>query len=183
MSRVGVRPVPLPDGVKVSFPAGQVQIEGGNGKLTVAIPPNIRVEYSAENKALVVKRESQDRQARADHGTIRAHLANAVRGVTQGFQKDLRLSGVGYTAALQGGKLSLSLGFSHPVQVAIPLGLTVTLADPTLISIRGADRQRVGQFAAQIRAYRPIEPYNLKGIRYSDEIVKKKQGKTFVSGA
>jgi large subunit ribosomal protein L6 len=183
MSRIGRRPIDIPDDVKVSVSPNHVSVEGPQGKLTRAVLRYVKVVHDAAKKKLKVERASDVEQARMNHGTMRAHLANMLAGVSKGFEKNLRISGVGYGAKVAGTKIVLTLGYSHPVEMDIPQGLKVTCPSAETISVRGADRQIVGHFSALIRAKRPVEPYNLKGIKYEDEVVKKKAGKTFVSGA
>lgn len=183
MSRVGSQPVRIPDGVKVRIEPGRVEVEGPKGRLERPILPGIGLRHDAASNCLRVERGEDSPQARCNHGTFRAHLANMVQGVTRGFEKRLRISGVGYGARMEGRTLVMTLGFSHPVRMEVPSDLQVETPSADLVVVRGIDRQRVGQFAADVRAKRPVEPYNLKGIKYEDEVVKKKAGKTFVSGA
>jgi len=181
MSRLGKRPIVIPGGVKVTVSGRTVAAEGpvGKGELTLPAEVSARVEEGR----VVVSGGRQTKLQRMLWGTWRSHVANLVEGVARGYQKDLEISGTGYQARVQGDKLVLMLGFSHPVEMAIPKGLSVTCPNPTLVSVRGIDRQKVGQFAAEVRAKRPVEPYNLKGIKYRDETVRRKAGKTFVTGA
>jgi len=181
MSRLGKTPIAIPDKVNVTVAAGKVQVEGPLGKLSLPLPE--RISVAVDGKVIHVAREGNDKQRKAAHGTTRAHLANMVRGVAQGFEKTLDITGVGYSASVQGDALRLVLGYSHPIDLKIPAGLKVECPSPTAVVVKGSDRQQVGQFAAVTRRTRPVEPYNLKGIKYRNEIVKKKAGKTFVTGA
>ena len=175
MSRVGRRPVELPKGVDLSQAAGVLKIKGPKGELSLNLHPQIEVSV-AEGKALVAVR-SPSRTASAVSGTTRALLANMVSGVTKGFERKLELVGVGYRAQAQGRKLNLTLGFSHPVSFPVPAGVTVETPSQTEIIVKGADRQQVGQVAADIRGFRPPEPYKGKGVRYANERVVLKEAK------
>ncbi|MEX1009782.1 MAG: 50S ribosomal protein L6 [Chthoniobacterales bacterium] len=177
MSRIGNQPVTLPAQVKVNLsPDRSVQVEGPKGKLSWRLPAGI--EGKVEGNTLVLQRQSESRQVRALHGLSRALLNNMVTGVSAGFTRNLEIQGVGFKAAVQGEKLNLSLGFSHPVAFEIPKEIKITVNDNTKLVIEGIDRQLVGQVAANIRAYYPPEPYKGKGVRYSDEVVRRKEGKT-----
>lgn len=174
MSRVGKRPVPVPSGVSVEQSGCDLQVSGPKGSLTGRMPASIDVRV--EGGEVVVARQNDRQPTRAAHGLARALVANMVRGVTEGFTRELEIQGVGYRAEASGQALKLSLGFSHPVTVPVPTGLKVSVAD-NKIRIEGADKQLVGQFAADVRGLRPPEPYKGKGIRYSDEQVRRKVGK------
>ena len=177
MSRIGKTPITLPSTVKVTLDqSGQVTIEGAKGKLQWELPKGITA--SIEGTILTVTRANEERALRALHGLSRALLNNMVTGVTLGFRKDLEIQGVGFRAAVKGDKLDLSIGYSHPVLFPIPKEIKVAVTDNTKISIEGIDKHLVGQVAADIRAYYPPEPYKGKGIRYSDEQVRRKEGKT-----
>ena len=179
MSRIGKKPIPLPDGVKVNVADRAVTVEGKLGKLAVhAIGPEIDVEVDDDGKTIVCTRKSEDREIRAYHGLTRALINNMVVGVTQGYEKKLEIQGVGYLGAIQGDMLQLRVGFANEVHKKIPKGLTVTCPDQTHIVIKGTDKQQVGQFAAEVRAVRKPEPYKGKGIRYDGEQVRRKAGKT-----
>ncbi len=180
MSRIGIKPVDLPKQVKVSLSAGLIVVEGPKGKVNQRLHPDMKVKVEGEK--ITVERPSDSRLHRALHGTTRVLIRNAVHGVVTGYSRSLTINGVGYNAKVQGKELTINLGFSHPVKMTIPDGLTVTTPSPTVIEVTGADRQLVGHFSALIRGKRPPEPYNLKGIKYTDEVIKKKAGKTFVSG-
>jgi len=175
MSRIGKQPIPLPSAVKVNVLEGLVEVQGPKGKTVTAVPAGITCKV--DGGILVVTRLEDTKQGRAFHGLTRALLANAVRGVSEGYKKELDIVGVGYKAALDGKKLNLSLGFSHPVEFPIPEGITITVEKNTHLTVTGHDRQQVGQVAAQIRAYRKCEPYKGKGVQYSDETVVRKAGK------
>ena len=177
MSRIGNQPVTLPAKVKVNVnPDRSVQVEGPKGKLSWRLPAGI--EGKVEGETLVLQRLSESRQVRALHGLSRALVNNMVTGVSAGFPRNLEIQGVGFKAAVQGEKLNLSLGFSHPVVFDIPKEIKITVNENTKLVIEGIDRQLVGQVAANIRAYYPPEPYKGKGVRYSDEVVRRKEGKT-----
>jgi large subunit ribosomal protein L6 len=183
MSRLGRKPITIPDGVKIAVQDSAVKVEGPKGKSSLRLHPAITVKVDAAKKQVVVERTGELREIRAMHGTTRSLIANMFTGVTAPYEKKLEIVGVGYNAKIQGKDLVLLLGFSHPVQVPVPEGLTVSCPSPTQIAINGCDKRQVGQFAAEIRAIRPPEPYNLKGIKYLGEIVRRKAGKTFVTGA
>jgi len=177
MSRIGKKPITLPDKVKLNVtPAGGINVEGPKGKLTWTLPPAIKARV--EGSSVIFDRQNETRQVRALHGLSRALVSNMVTGVSTGFSKDLEIQGVGFKAALQGEKLNLSLGFSHPILFPIPKGIKITVTDNTKIKIEGSDRQVVGQVAADIRGYYPPEPYKGKGVRYAGEQVRRKEGKT-----
>ena len=177
MSRVGVKPISLPEKVTVKNDGGVVTVEGPKGKLSFSLPAGI--ELSNEDNKLTVTRNSEtSRQLRALHGTARAIVNNMISGVTKGFVKDLEIQGVGFRAAVKGKDLDLSLGRSHPLLHPIPDGLTVTVTDNTKIKVEGIDKQMVGQFAAEVRGFYPPEPYKGKGVRYVGEHVRRKEGKS-----
>ncbi len=184
MSRIGKQPVPLPSGVKLSQTKEnnliRVLVEGPKGK--VSFPFRQAVGIAVEGNQVKISRGGEEAFHRAYHGTVRALIANMVKGVSQGFEKKLEIEGVGYNAKVEGKKLVLQMGFCHPVTLMIPVGLTIEAAKPTALSIKGADKQLVGEFAAEIRKVRPPEPYKGKGIRYSDERITRKAGKAFGSG-
>lgn len=175
MSRIAKNPVTVPAGVEVSIGDDQISIRGPLGVLTQRLTQYVRILY--EDGKLRVMATDDSRTARAMSGTTRALLANMVQGVSKGFEKRLALVGVGYRAQAQGNKLTLSLGFSHPIEHTMPEGIKVETPSQTEIIIKGADKQKVGQVAADIRAYRPPEPYKGKGIRYADETVILKETK------
>jgi large subunit ribosomal protein L6 len=173
MSRVAKKPVELPQGVTATVAAGSVTLKGAKGTLSVALAEGISVEQVKQT--LTVKAGSPLHQPTA--GATRAHLANVVLGVTKGFERKLELVGVGYRATLQGKVLNLTLGFSHPVVFAVPDGITIETPSQTEIVVKGTDLQKVGQVAAEIRGYRPPEPYKGKGVRYAGEKIELKEAK------
>ena len=175
MSRVGKMPVTIPTGVDVSVKADQISVKGAGG--TLSLVQSALVKVSNEGGKLSFTPVNESREANAMSGTMRQLVNNMVVGVSKGFEKKLSLIGVGYKAQAQGAKLNLAVGYSHPVNIDMPAGITVATPTPTEIVIKGADRQRVGQIAAEIRAVRPPEPYKGKGIRYSDETVTIKETK------
>ena len=181
MSRIGRQPITLPAGVSVKSAARTVTVEKGKASLTQPLPEGITCKV--EGGAVTFARTGDDRRLRALHGLTRALVANAVRGVSEGFTRDLEIVGIGYKAQLAGRTLQLSLGYSHPVDYAIPDGIEIAVDKQVRLSIRGADRQMVGQVASEIRGLRPPEPYKGKGIKYSDEVIKKKAGKAGKTGA
>jgi large subunit ribosomal protein L6 len=182
MSRLGKKPVELPEKVKVTVSGQTVSAEGPAGRSSVTLHPDVSANV-VDGKRVVVAVSGTDKAHKMLWGTWRSHLANLLEGVSKGYEKGMEISGVGYNAKVQGDKLILVLGFSHPVEMTIPKGLTVACPSPTTISIKGVDRQVVGEFAAEVRGKRPAEPYNLKGLKYKDEVVRRKAGKTFVTGA
>jgi large subunit ribosomal protein L6 len=175
MSRIAKAPVELPQGIEFSQQGNVVTIKGSKGSLTHEV--NTEVELTQEDGALNLAPRSRSRFAMAVTGTTRALLANMVKGVTDGFERKLELVGVGYRAQAQGNKLSLSLGFSHPVVYEMPEGVSVETPSQTEIVVKGSDKQKVGQAAAEIRRFRPPEPYKGKGVRYADERVQLKEAK------
>ena len=175
MSRVAKAPVELPSGVEFSLSGSTVTMKGSKGTLTLELNPE--VELKREDNTLTVMPRSGSRFATAVAGTMRSLLANMAKGVTEGFERKLELVGVGYRAQAQGNKLKLTLGFSHPVEHVVPEGVSVETPSQTEILVKGADKQKVGQVAAEIRGYRPPEPYKGKGVRYSDERVVIKEAK------
>jgi large subunit ribosomal protein L6 len=175
MSRVGKMPVAVPQGVDVAIKEDQISVKGTGGTLSLATNELVKVTNEGGKLTFVAANES--REANAMSGTMRQLVNNMVQGVTKGFEKRLTLVGVGYKAAIQGGKLNLSVGFSHPVNVDMPAGIKFETPAPTEIVVKGADRQRVGQLAAEIRAVRPPEPYKGKGIRYANEKIVIKETK------
>ena len=175
MSRVGKMPIAVPQGVDVKITPEAVTIKGSLGSLS--LPANGLVTVTQDGATLKVAPANASAEANAMSGTFRALLNNTVNGVSKGFEKKLEITGVGYRAALQGKNLQLALGYSHDVVYAIPEGITITVPKPTEINVAGIDSQRVGQVAAEIRSYRPPEPYKGKGVRYSDEFIFRKEGK------
>ena len=185
MSRIGKRPVIIPKGVTAKLEGNFISVKGPKGdlKLEVAGPryQNVSVNVSPEN--VTVTRKTDERPGRTEQGLIRALIQNMVIGVTEGYTKQLDVVGVGYKADLKGKVLNLSLGFSHPVDYPIPVGINMTVDKQTRITITGADKQLVGEVAASIRRIRPPEPYKGKGVRYADEVVRKKVGKAAASSS
>ena len=177
MSRIGKSPVQIPKGVKIAVDAGVIKVEGPLGKLEHRPHPAVAVAVDAAAGSVSVTRGDDTRTARSVHGLTRALVANMVEGVSKGYEKKLEIVGVGYLAAIQKNMLQLRVGFANELQVPIPAGLTVTCPDQTHISIKGIDKQLVGQFAAEVRALRKPEPYKGKGIRYENEQVRRKAGK------
>lgn len=177
MSRIGKKPIPVPSGVEVSTPAGEVVIKGKGGELRKALHPSIQIVI--ENGAVVVTPKHKTRLARALWGTYASHVKNMMQGVSTPFRKVLQIEGIGYRAELSGKNLKLSVGFSHPVMVEVPDGITAAV-DKNLITVTGPDKEKVGQFAANIRAVKKPEPYKGKGIRYEGEVVRQKAGKKAV---
>lgn len=175
MSRVGKMPIALPKGAEVSIAAGLITVKGPLGVLTQALNGLVKIEN--DNGVLKFAPANESREANAMSGTLRALVSNMVNGVTKGFEKKLSLVGVGYRAQAQGDKLNLSLGFSHPVVHQMPAGVKCETPSQTEIVIKGIDKQRVGQTAAEVRAYRSPEPYKGKGVRYADEVVTLKETK------
>lgn len=175
MSRIGKLPVPIPDGVSVAFEGQTVKVRGRLGELAQTLPRE--VEAMLDDGKVVVRPRDESKRARAMWGLSRSLVANMVTGVSQGFTRELEISGVGYRAQAEGKILNLQLGFSHDIKYAVPPDIEIATPQPTKIVVRGADKQRVGQVAAEIRAFRKPEPYKGKGIRYSDETVLRKEGK------
>ncbi len=176
MSRIGKQPVAVPPKVKVEIKGRKVFVEGPKGKLDHELPA--RTSIKLENGNLVVSRDGDDAQAKALHGLSRALINNMVKGVSDGFVKKLEIQGVGFKAAVVSGTVNLSLGYSHPLNYPIPAQIKVTVEENTKLTIEGPSKQLVGQVAAEIRSYYPPEPYKGKGVRYSDEKVERKEGKT-----
>jgi large subunit ribosomal protein L6 len=177
MSRIGNKPVEIPDKVKVNIDdAGAVSVEGPKGKLQWKLPRDIRA--SVEDNRVSLVRAAETRSVKALHGLSRSLVHNMVQGVSEGFTKQLEIEGVGFRAAVQGSTLNLSLGFSHPVPFSIPKDIKITVTDNTKIKIEGVDKKLVGQVAADIRRFYPPEPYKGKGVRYAGEQIRRKEGKT-----
>ena len=176
MSRIGKIPVAIPSGVKVSVKDRKVLVEGPKGKLDMSLPA--RTSAKVEEGKILVAREGDDAQAKAMHGLGRALINNMIKGVSQGYLKKLEIQGVGFKAAVQGSMVTMTLGYSHPINYPIPAQIKVTVEDNTKISVEGPDKQSVGQVAADLRSFYPPEPYKGKGVRYAGEHVKRKEGKT-----
>lgn len=175
MSRIGLKPITIPAGVDVKIDGNAVTVKGPNGTLSMDAHPNITV--SVEGSEIIVSRPNDEKENRALHGLTRSLVANMVTGVTDGFKKTLEVNGVGYRVQLQGNKLVMNLGFSHQVIMEAPEGVKVECPSANSIIISGADKQAVGQFAAQVRENRPPEPYKGKGIKYAEEHIRRKEGK------
>ena len=175
MSRIGKQPIELPSGVNVAISPGRVQVNGPLGELSQNVPARMQIDQ--DDGTLVVKRPTERGDDRALHGLMRSLVANMVEGVTKGFEKRLELQGVGYRAALRGTDLELNVGFSHPVVIKPPQGISFEVPDATTVLVKGIDKQQVGEIAAQVRKVRPPEPYKGKGIRYEGEYVRRKVGK------
>ncbi len=176
MSRVGRKIIPIPGGVKINIGDGFVEVQGPKGKLQTQLPSGI--QFEKQDGQLVAKRDSETKQHKALHGLARSLVANSVKGVTEGFQKELEIVGIGYRAELRGKSVVFSLGFSHPIEFPIPSGISIAVDKQTRLTISGIDKQKVGQVAATIRSLRKPDPYKNKGIRYVGEVLKKKVGKT-----
>ena len=177
MSRIGKMPVAVPAGVEVTIADGNlVTVKGPKGTLTQQLEPSMTIRQ--EGAELFVSRPNDEKENRALHGLTRALLHNMVVGVTEGYKKSLEINGVGYRAAKEGNKLILTIGYSHPVEVSEIPGITIEVPQPNQIVISGCDKQMVGQFAAEVREKRPPEPYKGKGIKYTDEVIRRKVGKT-----
>ena len=177
MSRIGKKPVSVPDGVKVEVNASTIAVEGPKGKLEYVFRPEVQVQVDDDGKSVSVSRTSDDRPARAYHGLTRSLINNMVLGVKEGYEKRLEIVGVGYLASVSNDVLQLRVGFANEIHKSIPAGLNVTCPDQTHVVVQGCDKQQVGQFAAEVRAVRKPEPYKGKGIRYQGEHVKIKPGK------
>ena len=181
MSRIGKQAVAIPAGVKVHVEGGKVRVEGPKGKLELVAHPNMKVE--SDGKSLKVSRPDNERLNRALHGLTRSLINNMVEGVTKGYEKKLKIEGIGYQAKLDKKSVALMVGYANIIVKTPPDGVTVEVPDPNTIIIKGADKQKVGQFAAEVRAVRKPEPYKGKGIMYEGEKVRRKEGKSFTSGA
>ncbi|BAT61040.1 50S ribosomal protein L6 [Variibacter gotjawalensis] len=175
MSRIGKRPVALPSGVTANVEGQTVKVKGPKGALQIVLPED--VEVAMDNGSVAVKPRSETKRARAMWGMSRTQVANLMKGVTTGFERKLEINGVGYRAAVQGKNLQLALGYSHDVLFPIPDGISIVTPKPTEIVVTGIDAQKVGQVAAEIRSYRPPEPYKGKGVKYAGEFIFRKEGK------
>ncbi len=175
MSRVGKHPVKIPSGVECTFQSGVLRTKGKNGELSMAV--SLDVILTIEDGAITVRPSTNSKQSRMMWGTVRRLVNSLVTGVHEGFKKDLEINGVGYRASIQGSKLVMQLGYSHDIEYPIPAGIKITCEKPTSISIFGADKQKVGQIASEIRSFRGPEPYKGKGIKYADEVILRKEGK------
>lgn len=175
MSRVGKKPVPVPSGVTAKVDGQTIAVKGAKGELKFVAPAEVSI--AIENNAIHVEPRSESKRARAMWGTSRARISNLVLGVTQGFERKLEITGVGYKAAVVGKNLQMALGYSHDVHYPIPVGVTIVAPKPTELTIAGFDKRQVGQVAAEIRALRPPEPYKGKGVKYAGEFIFRKEGK------
>jgi len=176
MSRIGKQPVPIPDKVKVQLEGRRLSVEGPKGKMDLELPE--RTAAVVEDGKVILTRDGEDSAAKAFHGLGRSLINNMVIGVSTGFVKKLEIQGVGFKASVEGKIVNLNLGYSHPINYTLPEQVKVTVDDNTKITVEGCDKQKVGQVAAEIRSYYPVEPYKGKGVRYSDEKVIRKEGKT-----
>lgn len=186
MSRIGKQPVKVPKDVKISISSNVVNIEGPKGKLNQVFHPDMSIELNQQDMQVFVKRRSEDKYHKALHGLTRALIANMVLGVTKGYSRNLEIVGLGYNAKVQGSQLVLSLGYTHPVRLEVPKGIKVDVTNPTnpgRLTVSGPDKQVVGQFSAVIRGMKPPEPYKGMGIKYEGEVIRRKAGKAFTSGA
>lgn len=175
MSRIGKLPVTIPTGVKVALDANALRLEGPKGKLQTALPAGVDVRV--EGDVLRIERQTEDRRIRALHGLTRKLIANMAQGVSQGFTRVLDINGVGYRAEVKGQEIHMTLGYSHPVVFLLPAGVSAAVERQVIITLSGADRQVLGETAAKIRSLRPPEPYKGKGIKYREEVIKRKAGK------
>ena len=180
MSRIGRKILPLPKGVSLAQKPGSISVKGPKGELTKAMPSGISVKI--EGDKLTVLRVDDERQNRAKHGLMRAHLANMVKGVTDGWTRELEINGVGYRAEVAGDTINMALGYSHPVVFKLPKGVTAKV-EKNRVTLASADRDLVGQIAAKLRELRPPEPYKGKGVKYVEEVIKKKVGKAGATGS
>jgi len=179
MSRIGRAPVVLPAGVTAIVADGAVRVKGPKGELPIPIVPNVKV--TVEGNVVQCERFSEEKPVKAAHGTMRSLIAGAAKGVSEGYQKNLDIIGVGYGAELKGKTLSIKLGYTHPCVYQVPDGIQIEIPEATRVAIKGIDKQLVGKVAAEVRSFKPPEPYKGKGIRYHDEHVKRKAGKLAVS--
>ena len=175
MSRIGKKPVTVPKGVTVTLKGQEIAVKGPKGELKRAVPPLVKVNVAAAE--ITVERSSEDGPARAQHGLMRALLQNMVTGVTEGFERKLEINGVGYKAEVAGEKMTLSLGYSHPIVFPLPKGVSAKV-DKNILALSGIDKELVGETAAKVRSFRPPEPYKGKGVKYADEVIRRKVGKT-----
>ena len=180
MSRIGRKVLPLPKGVTLAQKDGSVSVKGPKGELTKAVPTGVSIKAEADK--ITVLRVDDERQNRARHGLMRAHLANMVKGVTDGWTRELEINGVGYRAEVAGDTINMALGYSHPVVFKLPKGVTAKV-DKNKVTLASADRDLVGQIAAKLRELRPPEPYKGKGVKYAEEVIKKKVGKAGATGS
>ena len=182
MSRIGKQPITVPASVSVSISGRTVTVEASGKRLSFEHRPEVSVTFNSDEKQIVVDRANDEKTSKSYHGLTRALIANMVLGVTDGFSKQLEINGVGWNAQVQGKKINLNVGFADTRVLDVPMELDVQV-DGNRITVAGADKQKVGEFAARIRAVKPPEPYNLKGIKYTDEVIIRKEGKAFAAGA
>lgn len=175
MSRVGRQPISIPAGVQVTIKDAHISVKGSKGQLSWNVPAPITVRQ--ETDSLLVERPNDERRNRALHGTSRALIANMVKGVSEGFERKLEINGVGYRASAQGNQLNLELGYSHPIEYKLPEGITAEVEKNVQITLRGIDKQILGEAAAKVRSFRPPEPYKGKGVKYAEEHIRRKVGK------
>lgn len=180
MSRIGKRPIEIPQGVNVTLQGLSVKVKGAKGELSMTLPNMGYVDVSMADKNIVVKRKDESREARTEQGLVRALIANMIKGVTEEFKRELDIIGVGYRGEVKGNMLNLSLGYSHPIEFEIPKGIKIAVDKMTHLTVSGADKKLVGETAARIRRLRSPEPYKGKGIKYTDEFIKRKVGKAAV---
>ena len=178
MSRIGKQPIPLPEKVDVAIEGRRITVRGPKGEIVTMLPETISIAVT--DGQILVTRAGDEGRHKALHGLARTLVANMVEGVTKGFSRRLEIIGVGYRAEASGGKVRMSMGYSHPIEYVAPAGIEIVTPAPTVIEVRGADKQVVGQVAADLRGFRPAEPYKGKGIRYEGEVVRRKAGKTGV---
>lgn len=183
MSRIGKQPVAIPANVKVAIDGNTVRVEGPKGKLEASFRPEVCVTHDAAAKSLVVTRSNDERLSRSLHGLTRSLIRNMVKGVVDGYEKRLKVEGIGYQARKDKTAVVLTVGYANAISLTPPDGVTCDIPDPTTIVVKGADKQKVGQFAAEIRAARKPEPYKGKGVRYETEVIRRKEGKSFAAGA
>jgi large subunit ribosomal protein L6 len=183
MSRIGKQPIAFPAAVKVQFTDGIIRVEGPKGKLELTPHPLMTVKVDDKTRKIEVTRGDDERLSRSLHGLTRSLIANMVEGVVKGYEKRLKIEGIGYQARLDKKALELTVGFANKIVLLPPEGVTVECPDPTTIVVKGADKQKVGQYAAEVRASRKPEPYKGKGVRYENEQVRRKEGKSFTSGS
>ena len=181
MSRIGKKPISIPSGVTIEIKGKTVTTKGPKGELSTHIPDGVAIEQDQDN--MVVTRTGKSKQARANHGLLRSLISNSILGVGEGYTKKLELVGTGYRAKKQGNMVVLTVGFSHPIEYQPREGITLDVEGETIVSVTGADKQVVGQTAAEIRAFRPPEPYKGKGVRYQGEVIRRKAGKAAKSAA
>jgi large subunit ribosomal protein L6 len=182
VSRIGKQPVVVPANVKVAVDGNTVRVEGPKGKLETSFRPEIAVKHDTAAKAILITRSNDERLSRALHGLTRSLIQNMVKGVVDGYEKKLKVEGIGYQARKDGKAVVLTVGYANAISLTPPDGVTFEVPDPTTIIVRGADKQKVGQFAADVRSARKPEPYKGKGVRYETEVVRRKEGKSFASG-